>query len=354
MGEVFMVPSPIIDAAIAVLADGKARTADEILAIGLKRGFFSAGMTRKRVYTALSQYIERVRGRGRKPRLVQDVHYRFSLNHTPDDWPDLDLTGLAPLESTAPVPPDVQDAIDALQRAAQQTDPTAFEIAACEAFNHLGFVATHVGGTGQPDGYADALLGPLAYRIMIECKLSVNIGDSHGAAAAEAAKFKESYRGKHCILVAPAYQGEVTFANELQVHDVSAWTIDDLTRALRAGCNALDVEGLLKAGFAEDMLDDFLWERRHGRAKRLRVIASIMIQEGLRQQRLDRVLGDGSQAPHFTIDVAMSVVDTYLGAAGASAACQRDDVEDAFMWLTSPFVRRAVWLDNSREAIVLC
>lgn len=354
MGAVFLVPSPVIDAAIAILADGKSRTADEILAAGVKRGLFGADMTRKRVYTALSQYVERAAGRGRKPRIVEDVQHRFLLNHAPDDWPDVDFTGLSPLTNSAQLSPEAQSAINALQRAAQQTDPTAFEIAVCEAFNHLGFVATHVGGNGQPDGYADALLGPLAYRIMIECKLSADIGDSHSAAAAEATKFKDSYKGKYCILVAPSYEGEVTFASELQVHNVSAWTVDDLTRAMQAGCNALQMQGLLKAGFAEDALDDFLWDRLHGRTKRLRVIASIIIQEGLRQQRLDHALGDGSQAPHFNIDVAMSVVDAFLGANGSTAACAREDVQAAFEWLTSPYVGRAVWLNEAHDAIVFC
>jgi hypothetical protein len=354
MGALFMVPSPVIDAALAILADGKARTADEILTIGLKRGLFAADMTRKRIYTALSQYVERAAGRGRKPRIVEDVQHRFMLNHALDDWPEFDLTGLPLLTNSAQLSTDAQKAVDALQRTARQTDPTAFEIAVCEAFNHLGFIAAHVGGTGQPDGYADALLGPLAYRIMIECKLSADIGDSHSAAAAEATKFKDSYQGKYCILVAPSYDGEVTFASELQVHNVSAWTVDDLTRALQAGCNALEMEGLLKAGFAEDALDDFLWSRLHGRAKRLRVIASIVIQEGLRQQRLDHALGDGSQAPHFTIDVAMSVVDTFLSANGATAACAREDLQAAFEWLTSPYVGRAVWLNETHDAIVLC
>jgi hypothetical protein len=50
---------PIIDAALSILADGKARTADDILDEGRKRGLFDATMTRKHVYTSLSQYIER-------------------------------------------------------------------------------------------------------------------------------------------------------------------------------------------------------------------------------------------------------------------------------------------------------
>lgn len=353
MGAIFMVPSPVIDAALAILADGKARTADEILAIGLQRKLFATDMTRKRVYTALSQYVERAAGRGRKPRITEDAQHRFMLNHAPDDWPDLDVTGLSPLSDSAPLSAQVQSAIDGLQRAAGGTDPTAFEIAVCEAFNHLGFAATHIGGNGQPDGYADALLGPLAYRIMIECKLSADIGDSHSAAAAEAAKFKDTYKGRYCILAAPSYEGEVTFASELQVHNVSAWTVDDLSRALGAGCDALDVKELLAPGFAEDALDDFLWERMHGRPKRLRVIASVVIQEGRRQQQLDHTLGDGSQAPHFNIDVAMSVVDTFLGASGSTAACTREDVQAAFEWLTSPYVARAVWLSEAHDAIVL-
>jgi hypothetical protein len=354
MAAILMVPSPVIDAALAILADGKARTADEILAIGVQRGLFAADMTRKRIYTALSQYVERAAGRGRKPRITEDAQHRFMLNHAPDDWPNLDLTGLPALTNSVPLTPQTQDAIDALARAAAQTDPTAFEIAVCEAFNHLGFAATHVGGNGQPDGYADALLGPLAFRIMIECKLSADIGDSHSAAAAEAAKFKDTYKGNYCILAAPSYEGEVTFASELQVHNVSAWTVDDLTRAIQAGCTALDVKALLNAGFAEDALDDLLWDRLHGRKKRLRVIASVIMQEGLRQQRLDHTLGDGSQAPHFNVDVAMSIVDTFLGSSGTTAACAREDVQAAFEWLTSPYVGRAVWLDGAHDAIVLC
>lgn len=92
-----LAPSPIIDAAIAILADGKPRTAEEILDEGRKRGLFDASMTRKHVYTSLSQSIERAMGAGRKPELTEDVQLRFRINRTPDDWPDLDSTGLPPL-----------------------------------------------------------------------------------------------------------------------------------------------------------------------------------------------------------------------------------------------------------------
>jgi hypothetical protein len=72
-----LAPSPIIDAALSILADGKARTADEILAEGRARGLFGTDMTRKHVYTSLSQYIERAIGAGRRPEMTEDVQRRL-------------------------------------------------------------------------------------------------------------------------------------------------------------------------------------------------------------------------------------------------------------------------------------
>jgi hypothetical protein len=51
-------PSPLLDAAMAILADGKPRSADEILAEGQRRGLFDPCQTRKHIYTALSQYAQ--------------------------------------------------------------------------------------------------------------------------------------------------------------------------------------------------------------------------------------------------------------------------------------------------------
>lgn len=104
----FMAPSPIIDAALSILADGKPRTADEILAEGRARGLYDADMTRKHVYTSLSQYIERAVGAGRKPELTEDIQHRFRINRTPDDWPSIDETGLPALTATPALSPDTR------------------------------------------------------------------------------------------------------------------------------------------------------------------------------------------------------------------------------------------------------
>ena len=129
----------------------------------------------------------------------------------------------------------------------------------------------------MPDGYADAPLGSLAYRVMIECKSAgegVNDPDVF-----EAAKFKEPYGAKYCALVARAFSGEIELAKELQNHGVSAWTTDDLQTLLRINANTLEL-ALFAAGFASDALDDLQWARHHGRAKRVRLIADAIVRTG--------------------------------------------------------------------------
>lgn len=62
-----MAPSRIIDAALAVLADGNTRSADAILTEAQKRRLLGASVARKHVYTALSQYIVRVNWKRQTP-----------------------------------------------------------------------------------------------------------------------------------------------------------------------------------------------------------------------------------------------------------------------------------------------
>lgn len=348
-----LAPSPIIDAALSILADGKPRTADEILAEGRARGLFANDMTRKHVYTSLSQYIERAIGAGRKPEMTEDVAHRFRINRTPDDWPDIDITGLPPLGANAVLSAEANAAIVRAQHAEAGTDPTEYEEAICELFSCMGFAATHVGGGGAPDGYADAVLGPLAYRVMIECKLTPGHFIAESSAAAEAAKYKDGHRGTYCTLVARNYTGEVTFLSELTEHGVSAWTTGDLIQMLQAGISAYELCELFAApGLAANSIEDLLWDRKHGKTKRLRVIASLVLQSAQEHQRLAEQLANESDSPLFTIDVAMSLVDAALAQSGSTHACTREEMQTVFDWLTNPLVRRAVWADAAGTAIV--
>ena len=345
-------PSPLLDAALAILADGKARTADEILAEGRRRGLLETAQTRKHIYTALSQYVERTLGRGRKPVITEDADRRFRLNRPIDDWPAIDTTGLPPLTIPVEPPPGAVAAIAALQSSARATDSVAFERAVCAAFELFDFAATHIGGNDAPDGYADALLGALGYRVMLECKLSRDDNVSHSSAVAEAAKYRDVYSASSCALIAPSFDAEITFASELRAHGVAAWSVDDLVRAITLGLDSWQLRDLCAPGFAADRLDDLAWTLLHGSAKRLRVVASWLVDLGLEQQRMAHAMGGGA-APNFTRDVALSLLDARLAAAGSTHGVTRDEVDAAFTWLTSPFVHRAVWVDPGRTAIVI-
>ena len=344
-------PSPLLDAAVAILADGKPRSADEILAEGCRRGIFGHAQTRKHIYTALSQYVERTLGRGRKPIIVEDAARRFRINRPIDDWPALDSTGLPPLAVPSESPPGAAAALGALQEAAGSNDSAGFERAVCAAFELFGFAATHVGGNDAPDGFADALLGALSYRVMLECKLSRDDNISHSSAVAEAAKYRDAYRAQCCALIAPSFDAEITFVSELHAHGVAAWSVGDLVRAATLRLDCWQLRDLFAPGFAADPLGDIAWAMLHGSEKRLRVVASLTIDAGLEQQRMAHAMG--GTAPALTRDVALAVLDARLEATGSTRGVTAGEIDAAFAWLTSPYVGRAVWLDSERNAIVV-
>ncbi len=350
---VMSAPSPLLDAALSILADGKPRSAAEIFAEGMKRGLFDVHQTRKRIYTALSQYIQRTLGRGSKPLFVEDPDRRFRLNRPLDDWPAIDTTGLPALAIPAEPPASAVAVISALQKAASGSDPDAFERAVCAAFELFGFASTHVGGNDAPDGYADALLGELSYRVMLECKLERADHIVNSDAVAEAAKYRAPYRADYCALVAPAFNVQLTFVSEMRTHGVAAWTTDDLARAATLRLDCSQMRELFTVGYATGLLDDLAWAQIHGPAKRLRVVASLLTEVGLAQQRMDHTLGDAASVPRLTADVALSLLDGRLTAAGGTHGVTREEIDAAFTWLTSPYVGRAIWSTDDRSAIVI-
>lgn len=318
---------PIVRAAVMVLQDGRSHTADEIFSLAVQRGLLDANAMRKYVYTSLIEYIARSRGNGRKPAIVQNADRSFRINEPPDAWPEL---------NQAPPPecrPEVAALIERLHQSVAGL-PAAFEQAVCEAFEALGFAATHVGGHKAPDGYADAPLGPLGYRLTIECKSSDE--GLNDPSVFEAAKYEDAYGAQCCALVARAFSGEIELVNELHNHGVSAWTVDDLERLLRIGSNPYEMRPLFAPGFAADALDDLCWEREHGRRKRVRLIADAIVRTGRTTQEAYR--GDVAEAPRIGEDVAMVLVDQDLAAAGSDARCTRADVLAAIEYLSNPLV----------------
>ncbi|HEV3157277.1 MAG TPA: hypothetical protein VGZ00_08020 [Candidatus Baltobacteraceae bacterium] len=334
-------------AAVAILQDGKTRSVDEILSEAIARGLLPSSVTRKHLYIALVEYISRTRGNGREPRITQDVERNFRINRPSDDWPNV----REPLATPKPI--EHADALVAALRASGGgDDPSAFEQAVCDAFAALGFVATHEGGNDKPDGYLDAPLGPLGYRVMLECKtVRGTSGKVTQPDAVEAARWCESYHAQHAVLIGPSFGDDAELVTELRTHGVSAWTIADVATTLSAAIDPFTLQAAFAPGFAEDALTSILWERAHGRAKRVRVISEMLVEIGAREQRV--CAGDPSDAPAITEDAAMLLIDDCLRDEGSTAYCVREDVRAAFDYLTHPLVGRAVRTGENAIVIVV-
>jgi hypothetical protein len=333
-------------AALAILADGKPRTAKEIVEAAIARHVLPHGASSQVLYVSLTQYLARAKESARLQLIVQDPDRRFRANHPLDDWP----------EPTDPLPSrSAASNIDALEKRLREfahgDDPAAFEGAVCEAFDALGFVSRHIGGQGAPDGVLEAPLGRLAYRVMLECKTSSGTIVPNPDAA-EAAKWRESYGGDYSIIIGPSFSAaDSEFTSELTVHGVSAWSVDDLVAALRIAADPDELRPVFAPGYAEDHLPALVWERTHGRAKRVAVTAQLLREVVWRRQVA--VLGHRDDAPVISEDAAMLLVDEELEKRGSTAVSTRDDVRAAFAYLTSPLIRAARWLDEPGGAVVV-
>jgi hypothetical protein len=198
----------------------------------------------------------------------------------------------------------------------------------------MGFLTNHVGGNKAPDGYGDAILGPLGYRVMFECKTGK--GNVTQPDAFEAAKYKDAFHAQYCTLIGPAFPDEVELTQELKTHGVSAWTLDDLTTALLAGANAYELRPCFEPGYAVDGLMDLLWNRDHGLGKRVRVVAALIQQAGWDLQLTAARTGTPADAPLLTIDTAMALVDQALARLGSMQGCTREEVELAWQYTANP------------------
>jgi len=188
-------------------------------------------------------------------------------------------------------------------------------------------VAKHLGGQKAPDGYADAALGQLGYRVMIECKTG-QYAVTHPDAF-EAAKYKEPYNAAFCALVGSSFGEEIELAKELQNHGVAAFAVEDLQTLLRIRSNAFEMKALFAPGFAADALGDLVWERHHGLPKRLRFIQETIVRAGWAMQVAEAPANRPADAAVLDVETAVWIVDQALVAAGCSAHCVADDVKRA-------------------------
>ena len=110
---------------------------------------------------------------------------------------------------------------------------------------------------------------------------------------------------------------------------------------------------LFAPGLAANALTDLEWSRAHGPRKRHTVICDALRETGWAAQILAADYRASAEAPLLTEDAAIMLVDQTLAAHGPHTACRRDDIRDAFCYLTSPRVQEATWTNDDRIAIVI-
>ncbi len=334
----------VIRAAMKILSDGHSRDAQAILDAALARGLLTKNTSEKYVYIALTEFIARSIGHNRKPPIVQNPDRSFRMNEPLDDWPDVMLPAIQGDDEAAPA------LIARLRNTVSGDDPAAWEAAVCDAFAHVGFRAQHIGGHKAPDGIIDAQLGPIGYRAMVECKTGAGVVTQPDAV--EASKWAGQYNAQYCTLIGPGFSEEVELHDELLTHKVSAWTIDDLVTVLQERLNPQELRTCFALGFAEDAITDVLWERRHGRRKRVTYVANVLLQDGWNMQVAAATQADPANAAHLTIDAAMMLVQQRLTAANATRACTRDEIEAAVVYLSNVLTARAMRLDDGSVVIL--
>ena len=138
--------SATVAAALTILRDGKTRDVGEILKEAIARGLLPTSMKEKTLYLALHGYIVRALGAKHTPEIEQiEKTAQFRINRPADMWPDVELpprpSWIVPAERTA--------LIERLRATAIGPDSEAFEVATCDAFGLLNFVAQHIGGEAK-------------------------------------------------------------------------------------------------------------------------------------------------------------------------------------------------------------
>ena len=154
---------------------------------------------------------------------------------------------------------------------------TDLEIAVVAGARALGFVAKHIGGSGQPDGVARFTDFPNGEQtIILEAKSSIETPSAKDIDFAAIKLHAEKYNASGCLLVAPGYPGgdEGNVARSAKKDEVSCWTVRQYADVIHAAearqISARNVLDIVRADFAPqdvaqsvaNLLAEPSWEQR--------------------------------------------------------------------------------------------
>ena len=337
----------VLAAVRTLLADGKARSADELCASGIRQGLLADGTIPNYVRNSIKTLLDRQRDRGEAPEFVQLRDGRYRL--------DVPVDAFAAHDD--PVPSDhaietliARLAASAFRKAALEPGDgpnigAPFERDVAEAFAALGLRAERLGGEGQPDVVATAPLGDRAYTVVVECKTVAGADDVvKNPVAQEAGRLRDAVRGDFAVLLGPAFPHSDEIDGELSTHRVALWTVGDLAVLLRAhATHAIRwsrLVPLFAPGRASAAITSFAHAHVHGERKRAHVAYRYVLEEGLRYQELLASADPEVQktsAP-LTVEALAVLVNERLARDGELGRVSIDDVRGAVAYGTHPLV----------------
>ena len=140
---------------------------------------------------------------------------------------------------------------------------TDLEIAVVAGARALGFVAKHIGGSGQPDGVARFTDFPRGEQtIILEAKSSIETPSAKDIDFAAIQNHKTQYAAIGCLMVAPGYQGGIdgNSAKSAQELEISCWSVrqyaDVIAAAESRQISARQVLDIVRSRFAPQDVEE--------------------------------------------------------------------------------------------------
>ena len=172
--------------------------------------------------------------------------------------------------------------VDAISQLLEDSanDQYDLEVNLVAASRALGFVATHLGGAGEPDGIARFTAYPNGERkITLEAKSSGGVPELGNLDFAGLKEHVINYGANGCLLVAPKYPGESrgtcsSASSRAIENEISCWTVTDLARVVKSvesrHLGAKQILDIVLYKFApddvsaavEELLNEPAWEHR--------------------------------------------------------------------------------------------
>jgi DNA primase len=348
--------SHVVDALKQLMADGKAHAAEDLCAAGIAAKLLPPQTKPDYIINAVRGLIGREQLRGDHIDFVELADGRFRLNVPVEPFPSE--------HEAAPNDPNGDALIKRLRDTAnRKIEPGAddkgnfgapFERAVADAFAWLGFIAERDGRHAAPDVVVTAPLGATAYTVAIECK-SFDGAAPHVqyVSASEAARFRDQIGAQYAILIGAGFPGDKPLDDELAAHSVALWSVEDLISLIEiAALHPIawpDLIPLFAAGRATQRIADFVFNARHGKRERARVILRTMLAESLAYQRslsVSDVQVERTDA-HLTLDALALLVNQRLERDGDLARASADDIREALAFAESPLIDAARISENN-------